>query len=152
MISLFIISSSCHAISTDILDPLSPPLSIVHRFQQVFRATPHIYTELLCVGLSWLPCLYSAMWRGPQEYITYELVPTSPAMSWMSGSSNFDSFHDGWYVAVSDQNKALSGIRAQRRGINASPSTQLSTWDLRLYLPPASSWHWIQPTTAADPA
>ena len=36
------------------------------------------------------------MWRGPQEYIAYEFVPTSSAMSRMSGSSNFDSFRDGW--------------------------------------------------------
>ena len=26
------------------------------------------------------------MWRGPSEYITYELFPTSPAVSCMSGS------------------------------------------------------------------
>ena len=30
-----------------------------------------------------------SMWRGPQEYITYEFVPTSPAVS---GSSKLDSF------------------------------------------------------------
>ena len=40
-------SSSSHAISTDIPDPLSPPLPIVHRFRQVFRATSRIGTELL---------------------------------------------------------------------------------------------------------
>ena len=34
--------------------------------------------------------------KGPREFITYELVPTSPAVSSMSGSSNFDSFRDGW--------------------------------------------------------
>ena len=34
------------------------------------------------------------LWRGPQEYVTYELVPTSPAVSRMSGSSNLDSFRD----------------------------------------------------------
>ena len=33
-------------------------------------------------------------------YITYELVPASPAVSCMSGSSNFDSFRDGRQVAV----------------------------------------------------
>ena len=93
---IYISSSSCRAISTDISDPLSLPLSIVHRFRQVFRATPRIYTELLYVGSSWSPCLCSSMQRGPQEYITYELVPTSPAVSRMSGSSNFDSFRDGW--------------------------------------------------------
>ncbi len=28
------------------------------------------------------------------------VFPTSPAVSHMSGSSNLDSFHDGWWVAV----------------------------------------------------
>ena len=40
------------------------------------------------------------MWRGPQEYITYELAPTSPAVSRVSDLSNFDSFRDGGDVAV----------------------------------------------------
>ena len=34
--------------------------------------------------------------KGSTKYITYELIPTSPAVSYMSGSSNFDSFCDGW--------------------------------------------------------
>ena len=93
-------SSSCCAISMDIPDPLSPPLPIILCFWQVFRATFHIATELLYVGSSWSSCLCSSMWRDPQEYITYELIPTSPAVSCMSGSSNFDSFRDGWLVAV----------------------------------------------------
>ena len=38
------------------------------------------------------------MWRGPQEYITYEHVATSSGVFRMSGSSNFDSFHGGWSV------------------------------------------------------
>ena len=37
-------SSSCHAASTDIFDPLSPLLPIIHRLRQVFRATSHILT------------------------------------------------------------------------------------------------------------
>ena len=81
-------------------DPLSSPFPIIHCFQQVIRATSHIGTELLYVGSSWLSCLCSSMWRGPQEYITYELIPTSPAVSHMSGLSNFDSFHDGWWVLL----------------------------------------------------
>ena len=93
-------SSSRHAISMDILDPLSPPLSIVHCFWQVLRATSRIGTELLYVDSSWLSCLCSSMWRGPQVYITYKLIPTSPAVSCMSGLSNLDSFCDGWSVAV----------------------------------------------------
>ena len=93
-------SSSCHAISTDIPDPFSPSFYIVHCFRQVFNATSCIGTELLYVGSSWSSCICSSMWRGPQEYITYEFVLTSPAVSRMSGYSNFDSFRDGWQVAV----------------------------------------------------
>ena len=58
-------SSSCHAISMDIPDPLFPHLPIVHRFRQVLRATPRILTELLQVGSSWSPCFCSTMCRGP---------------------------------------------------------------------------------------
>ena len=36
--------SSCCVASTDIPDPLSPLLPIVHRFWQVFRATSRILT------------------------------------------------------------------------------------------------------------
>ena len=88
------------AICTGILNPLLPPHPIVHCFRQVFRTTSRISTELLYVGSSWSSYLCSAMLRGPQEYITYELVPTFPAVSRMSGSSNLDSFRDGWLVAV----------------------------------------------------
>ena len=45
----YISSSSGCAISTDLPDPFSPPLSIVHHFWQVFRATSCIGTELLYV-------------------------------------------------------------------------------------------------------
>ena len=40
------------------------------------------------------------MWRDPLEYITYGLVPTSQAVSRMSGSSNLDSFRDGWWLVA----------------------------------------------------
>ena len=73
-------SLSCHAISTDISGPLSPPLPIVDCFWRVFRATSSICTELLYVCSSWTSCLCSSLWRGPQEYITYKLVPSSPAV------------------------------------------------------------------------
>ena len=88
-------SSPCDANSTDIPDTLSPPLPIVHGVRQVFGATSRIYTELLYVGSSWSLCLCLSMWRGSQECITYELVPTSPVVSRMCGSSDFDSFRDG---------------------------------------------------------
>ena len=89
-------SSSCHIASMDLPDCLSPPVSIVHHSQEVFKAISCIGTELLYIGSSWLFCLCLSMWRGPLEYITYEFILTSPAVSHMSGSSNFDSFHDGW--------------------------------------------------------
>ena len=88
--------SSYRNICRNIPDPLSPPLPFVHRFRQVFRATFRIGTELLYVDSSWTSGLSSAMGRGPQEYTTYELVSTSPAVSHMPGSSNFYSFLDGW--------------------------------------------------------
>ena len=94
------ILSYYHDINTDIPDLLSPSLPIVYCFWQVFRATSCIGREQLYVGSSWSSYLCSAMWRGPQEYITYDLIPTSPAVSCMLGSFNFDSFRDGWLVAV----------------------------------------------------
>ena len=74
-------SSSCHAISKDIPDPFLSPFSIVHCFCQVLKATSRIGTELLFVGSRWSSCLCSSIWRGPQAYITYKFVPTSPAVS-----------------------------------------------------------------------
>ena len=76
---------------TDIPDALSPPFPIAHCLRQVFRATPHIDTELQYVGSNWSSCLCSSTLSSPQKYMTYELVPISPAMSCMSGSSNFDN-------------------------------------------------------------
>ena len=40
------------------------------------------------------------MCGGPLEYISYEFVPASPAVSCMSGSSNLNSFRDRGQVAV----------------------------------------------------
>ena len=95
-IYIYIYISSCRAVSMDLTDPLSPPLFIVHCFWQVFLATSSINTELLYVGSSWTSILFSSRQRGSQEYITYELVPTSPAVTHLSCSCNFDSFRDGW--------------------------------------------------------
>ena len=89
-------SSSCHAISTDTPDRISPHLSIVLCFRQILRATSRIGTELLYVGSNRASNLCSSMCRGLQDYIIYQLVPTSPAVSRVSGSSNFDSFRDRW--------------------------------------------------------
>ena len=68
-------SSSCYATNTDIPDPCSPLLHIVHRFWQVLWATSRIFTELLYVGSSRSPCPCLDMWGGPSVNITYELVP-----------------------------------------------------------------------------
>ena len=93
-------SSSSRAACTDIPDPLAPLFPVVPRLWQVFRATSRILAELLYVCSSWSSCFCSAIGGGPSEYITYELVPASPAVSCMSGSSNLDSFRDGRQVAV----------------------------------------------------
>ena len=76
-----------------------PSLSFIAP-RKVFRATSCIATELLCMGFSWSSNICSSMSRGPQEYITYEFVLTSPAVFRVTGSSNLDSFCDGWLVAV----------------------------------------------------
>ena len=41
-LNLYYISSSCRAASTDIPDPLSPLLPIIHRLWQVFRVTSRV--------------------------------------------------------------------------------------------------------------
>ena len=64
-------SSLCRTISTDITDPFSPPLPIVHCFRQIFRATSRIGIELLYVSSCWSSYLCPSMWRGPHEYIPY---------------------------------------------------------------------------------
>ena len=38
--------------------------------------------------------------KGQLEYIAYKFVLTSPAVPCIYGLSNFDSFCDGWKVAV----------------------------------------------------
>ena len=68
-------------------------------YRPLLSADPQGYsrigTELLYVGSIWTSCLCSSMWNGPPEYISFELVPTSPAVFRASGSFNFDSFRDG---------------------------------------------------------
>ena len=84
--------SSSRAASTDLPDPFSPLVSIVHHSREVFEATPCIDTELLYIGSSWSSWLCSSIWRGSLEYIAYEFVLTFPAVSHISRSSNLDSF------------------------------------------------------------
>ena len=57
-------SSSCRAGSTDIPDPLSPLLPIVHRPRQVLRTTSRILTQLLNVCSCWSSCFCTAMCGG----------------------------------------------------------------------------------------
>ena len=78
---------------TDLSEPLSPPVSIIHCSHKVFQATSCINTELLYIGSSWSSYLCSSMW---QEYIAYEFILTSLAVSHMSSSSNLNSFRDRW--------------------------------------------------------
>ena len=73
---------------------------IVHRSWWIFQATFSIDTELLYIGSSWSSCLCLSMERGPQEYIAYKLVLTSPLESCMSSSSNMDNFRDGCLMAL----------------------------------------------------
>ena len=58
-------SSSCRAASTDIPDPLSPLLPIIHRLRQVFRVTSCVLTLLLYVSSSWSSCFCTAICGGP---------------------------------------------------------------------------------------
>ena len=92
-----ILSSSWRATSVNLTDPLLPTFSIIRCF---FKATSCTSTSLLYIGSSWSSCLYSSMRKGPQEYVTYEFVPTPSVESRMSGSPNLDSFRDGWLVPL----------------------------------------------------
>ena len=93
-------SSSCRAASADIPDPLSPFLPIIHRLRQVFRVTSCVLTQLLYVSPCWSSHSCTSICGGPQEYIAYELVLASPAVSCVSGSSNLYSFRDEGQVSV----------------------------------------------------
>ena len=52
---------------------------------------PYPHIAAVCMFELVVLLLPGHMW-GPLEYITYELVPASPAVSCMSGSSDLDSF------------------------------------------------------------
>ena len=58
-------SPSCRAALTDIPDPLSPLLHIVHRLWQIFKDTSCILALLLNVCLSWSSCFCPAICGGP---------------------------------------------------------------------------------------
>ena len=94
-IYIYISSSSSRGITSDIPDPLLPPLPIVHRFRPVLRATPRILTELQYVDSSWSPYFCTTKWRVHRSTSLMSSSLASPAMSCMSCSSNLDSFRDG---------------------------------------------------------
>ena len=110
-----------------------------HRCPWPSLATSPYRSELLYVGSSWSPCFCSAMWRGPWENITYELVPTSPAVSCMPGSSNLDSFRDGWLVTVQPR---LCGV------LPLGPVQIL--YSCRQAFSPAVSDHVVHPYSSID--
>ena len=116
-------------------------------YRPLLSADPQDYfgTELLYVGLSWMSCLCSSMLRGPQEYITYELIPTSPAVSYMSGSSNFDSFCDGCSVAVQT---LLCGV--QSRGLVQYCSQHSCAIAIKLFLHRLISVNVVHPCSSID--
>ena len=58
-------SSSCRAATTNIPDPLSPLLPIIHRLWQVFGDPSHILTSPLYVCSSWSSCFWLAICGGP---------------------------------------------------------------------------------------
>ena len=97
LISIYQSISTCSYISI-YLSAISYIIIIIimSRFQYGYPwpsvATPPYRPLLPATSLyafsSWSSYLCTSMWRGPQEYITYELVPTSPAVSCMSGLSN----------------------------------------------------------------
>ena len=104
-------SSSCHAANTDLPESLSSSFTIVHCSWEVFKATYYIGTEVFYIGSSWSSCLCSSTWWGPLEHVAFEFVPTSPAMSRMSGLSNLIVFvmdcrwlYSCWFVGCCLQN------------------------------------------------
>ena len=107
LIHIYISSSSCRAVCADIPDRLSPFLPITHRLRQVFRITTRVLTQLLYVSSCWSSHTCTSMSGGPQEYIAYELVLASPAVSRVSGSSNLYSFCDGGQVSVQLESRGV---------------------------------------------
>ena len=71
---------------------LPPPVSIVHCSWEVFQATSCISTKLMYIGSSWSYNFCVSIFTGPQEYIDYELILTSPAVFYMPGLSYLDIF------------------------------------------------------------
>ena len=71
------------------------------------------------------------MWRGPQEYIPYELVPTSLSAYHMFGSSNFDSFREKVRSPDGDTN-CLDIVASVLQGYTLAPYHFISCLDYGL--------------------
>ena len=77
----------------DIPDPLLPPPYRSTLLAGLQGYIPYPYKATVCMFELVVLLLHGHMW-GPEEYITYELVPAYPAVSCISGSSTLDSFRD----------------------------------------------------------
>ena len=92
-IYIYIMSRCLHrspwpSLATSLYRPSHPAGYILYRHRAV------VYSFLQIV----VPLLVHV--KRSKEYMTYGFILTSPTVSRMSGSSNFDNFHDGWKVAV----------------------------------------------------
>ena len=103
-IYIYISSLSCGAISTDVLDHLSLPNSIVHRSRQVHQATCCIGTELLYIGSSWLSYLFFFCPCKGVHWST-SLMSSSACLIW----------EFSWWV-VGDHSAAVLWDTASRNG------------------------------------
>ena len=80
----------------DLPDLLSPPSLSSIAPGRSSRLYP-VSAQSCCIEvLADRPAFARLCEGGPQKYIAYEFVLISPALSRMSGSSNLDSFCDGW--------------------------------------------------------
>ena len=73
-IYIYIPSSSSCVASTDIPDPLSPLLPIIHRLWQVFRATSRIPISLLYVCSRWSSCFCLAILNRSTSLMSSSLL------------------------------------------------------------------------------
>ena len=88
-VCMYIYISSCRATSTDIPDPLSPPLPIVHGLWQVFRAISRLVFHA-SGGIS----------SSPAAFLFLIFLRTESSSSWVNGPIlmcwSLCVFMDGW--------------------------------------------------------
>ena len=88
-----------------VVPPARISLTISHHFSLSFIASGrssglHPVSSHSCCKFGLVVLLLLGHMWGPLEYITYELLLASPAISGVSGSSNMYIFRDGRQVAV----------------------------------------------------